>query len=280
MIAQKDAQILARFGDYHMHTTFCDGRQSAEQMLLAALAAGAKSIGFSAHAPVPYADTWHMPPENEAPYRAEVARLQALYGDRIALWCGTEADGETVADLSRYDYVIASMHTLFFGQERCVVDYSPAVSRETVQQHFGGDWYAYCSAYYRALAALPDRIRTDVIGHFDLCAKFNEADPCFDEEAPRYQAAAKEALLRLAQRNIPIEINTGAVFRGKRTVFYPRLSLLRFFAACGGRVVLCSDAHGTDAIAYAFADARDYCRAAGLTAACVFDGKEFVPRPL
>ena len=279
MIAGEDAGVLSRLGDYHMHTTFCDGVQSPEQMLLAAIEAGAKTVGFSAHAPVPYTDSWHMPPENEAPYRAEIVRLKALYRGRAAVYCGVEADAETTADLSVYDYVIASAHTLFFGEERCVVDAAPEISLQTVTQHFGGDWYAYCRAYYDALAALPDRIRTDLVGHFDLCAKFNEADLRFEEEDPRYQSAAKEVLSYFAQHEIPLEVNTGAVYRGRRTVFYPRLSLLRHFAACGGKIVLCSDAHRAEAIGYGFSEAAAYCRAAGFSQACVFDGGEFVPRP-
>ena len=38
----------------HNHTTFCDGRSSPEEMVLAAVAAGLMDLGFSAHSPAPF----------------------------------------------------------------------------------------------------------------------------------------------------------------------------------------------------------------------------------
>lgn len=48
------------------------------------------------------------------------------------------------------------------------------------------------------------------------------------------------------------EINTGAMFRVGRSVPYPSEYLLRALSEMHGRIVFSSDAHSTDAIAFAF----------------------------
>ena len=44
--------------DFHMHTTFCDGVNTPEEMVQAAIRLGMKRIGFSAHAPVAKRHLW------------------------------------------------------------------------------------------------------------------------------------------------------------------------------------------------------------------------------
>ena len=46
--------------DFHMHTTFCDGKSSAEEMVLAAIAKGLDVMGFSGHAYTSLDTTWCM----------------------------------------------------------------------------------------------------------------------------------------------------------------------------------------------------------------------------
>ena len=37
----------------HTHTTYCDGKNTAEEMVQKAIELGFKSLGFSGHAPMP-----------------------------------------------------------------------------------------------------------------------------------------------------------------------------------------------------------------------------------
>ena len=37
------------FEDFHTHTTFCDGKNTPEEMVLAAIEKGMPRIGFSGH---------------------------------------------------------------------------------------------------------------------------------------------------------------------------------------------------------------------------------------
>ena len=80
----------------HCHTTFDDGQDSAETMVLAAEAAGLKSIGVSLHCPIQGEEDWCCPAQDELRFIDEVHRLREQYMGRIEVWCGLEYDLEAV----------------------------------------------------------------------------------------------------------------------------------------------------------------------------------------
>ena len=82
-----------------------------------------------------------------------------------------------------------------------------------MEQHYGGDFYAFAEDYYRLVGEVPERTGCQIVGHFDLITKFNEGDKLFDTGHPRYMRAALEALDRLAGRDVIFEITTGAMSR-------------------------------------------------------------------
>ena len=49
--------------NYHTHTTWCDGRDTPEEMVQAALARGFAEIGFSSHARLPDVVEGNLTPE-------------------------------------------------------------------------------------------------------------------------------------------------------------------------------------------------------------------------
>ncbi|MBE6758185.1 MAG: histidinol-phosphatase HisJ family protein [Ruminococcaceae bacterium] len=246
-------------GDFHTHTTHCDGKNTPREMAEAALARGMTHLGFSAHSPMAFSETYTL--EDVARYYDEVRALQAEYRDRITIYCGIEKDLYSPMDTSAYDYVIGSVHYVIKNGEYLVLDYSKNRLREGVERLFGGDWYTLAEAYFAAVAEL-GQMQPAIIGHLDLITKYNEGGCLFDETHPRYLAAAKAAIEALIPYGIPFEINTGAIFRGYRTAPYPAPHLLRHIAACGGSAVLSGDVHAADGLELRF----DECRA--LAAAC------------
>ena len=62
----------------HTHTRFSDGRDSAEDMVRAAIDRGFTSLGFSDHGFAPH-DASSMPAEAEPDYRKEILRLSRQY---------------------------------------------------------------------------------------------------------------------------------------------------------------------------------------------------------
>lgn len=240
-------------GDFHVHTTLCDGENTPREMVEAALARGMTHLGFSGHSPTPYPADFCL--RDVEGYYREIRALQEEYCGRITILCGIEADYYTPVDLARYDYRIGSVHDVKCGAEYLTVDDTEAILAAGVQRLFGGDWYALAEAYFKTVAALP-ALSPNVIGHLDLITKYNGDGHLFDESHPRYVAAAKAAIDALLPYDVPFEINTGAISRGYRNTPYPAPHLLSYIGERGGRVILSGDAHSADALRRGFEEAR------------------------
>ena len=239
-------------GDFHVHTRFCDGQASPEEMVRAALERGLPAIGFSGHSRTAFDESWCMSRTGTNRYRREIARLKKAYAGQIDIYCGVEQDLLSDEATSGYDYVIGSVHYLHVGGEYLPVDESAQHQRDAAARHFGGDLYAFAEEYYQHVARLPEATGCGVIGHFDLVTKFNEGGALFDEDHPRYVAAWKRAADKLLQSGALFEINTGAIMRGWRSVPYPATPILDYLIAHGARFLLSGDAHRPDGLCFRF----------------------------
>ncbi len=250
--------------DFHVHTTWCDGKDEAETIVKRAVELGMARLGFSGHAHTPCDESYCMSTENTLLYRREIESLRVKYADRIAILCGLELDMFSDTPADDFDYAIGSMHYLKFGDEYVPVDESPRILRDAAQKYCGGDMLALAEKYYEQEADVIARTHADLIGHFDLITKYNEKNALFDEESPRYLDAAFSALDALLETGRPFEVNTGAISRGYRSRPYPALPLLRRIAQKGGRVVLSSDSHSAKTLCAHFAEATALCESVGL----------------
>lgn len=237
--------------DYHTHTTFCDGKNTAEEMVEAAVALGMDEIGFSGHAHQPFDFEYCMSRENTAKYTAEIERLKEKYAGKIKIYRGVEKDLYT-DETGDFDYVIGSTHYLKFGDEYVAVDATPEILQDMIDRHFGGDALSMCEAYFENVAKIGDVLHPTVVGHFDLVAKYNEGGRFFDESAPRYVAAWKRAADELMKTCRLFEINTGGMVRAGRTKPYPAPEIIDYIKARGGEFILSSDSHRTDTLCFGF----------------------------
>ena len=248
----------------HTHTCFCDGKHTPEEILKAAIEQGLESIGFSGHSYVPFDKNSCMSLEGTEQYRAEIARLRKLYGDRIGVFCGIEQDYYSPDAPKNFDYVIGSVHYLLVDEEFYSLDDRAEILRDLIRKHFFGDPIALARTYSETVAALPERTGCSIIAHFDLITKFNDRDPVFDETDPRYLRAALDALDVLLEKDQIIEINTGAVARGYRRMPYPAPVFLRRIAEKRGRVIFGSDSHSKETLLFGRSEALQLLRAAGI----------------
>ena len=226
----------------HCHPTFCDGKNTPEEMILAALDRDFVSLGFSIHGWTPYEST-PVSLEKEANYRAELRRLREKYRGQIEILIGAERDFLYDRDFSDYEYLIDSAHYLYRDGEYLSVDGPEARTDDNVRRLFGGDYYAYCRAYFQQEAELCAKSNAAFIGHIDLVSIFNGGGKYFDETDPRYLKPALEAVEIAVRRGIPIEMNSGGLNRGYRTSPYPGPALLKHIRELGGEIIINSDAH-------------------------------------
>lgn len=261
----------------HTHTTFCDGKNSAEEMTLAAINEGFLSLGFSGHSPMNFENEWGMTEESVKEYQKEIKRLKELYKDKIDILCGIELDIDfDCIDPKQFDYVIASVHQ-FHGKDKVYpVDFSPEILTECVENLFDGSWNKMAEAYFNNLANFVVSGDFDVVGHFDLITKFNSISPLFDENDKDYKAFALEAVDKILDNkpDILFEVNTGAMFRRGNDAPYPTKFILQHIHDRGGRITITSDAHCTDALSFGFQKAISYCIECGFDKAYYLTSNE------
>ncbi len=253
----------------HTHSTFCDGKDTPEEMVRAAIDLGMETLGFSGHSYTSFDSSYCMSLEKTEAYRREIDRLREVYRDDIHILCGIEKDFYAENPERPFDYEIGSVHYVLLGGEYCVVDMGVDTLLNAVRDHCSGNVYQYIREYYRTVACLADRIdKCDIVGHFDLVTKYNEDGRLFDSEDPRYRRPAFEALDALLEKGMLFEVNTGAIARGYRKNPYPELSMLRYIAQKGGRVTLNSDCHQKQDLLCAFPLALQGLKYAGFRSVC------------
>ena len=220
--------------DLHMHTTYCDGKDSAEVMVLSAIENGLAFAGISGHSFTPHDQSYCMSREGTQRYIEEISALKQKYADQITLLLGTEMDRYADIDLSPYDYYIGSVHYIFSDegikkreeilarhgggaaggasdQETAASDaeietlakyedWSPVDDGPEDLQRFAENYDGLMDVaemYFETVGEVVSATNCDVIGHFDLITKFNEPVEIFDTSDERYIAAWKKAIDRI-----------------------------------------------------------------------------------
>ena len=115
--------------DFHMHSTYSDGRSAPEDYVAPAIAAGISEIGFSEHLTLfKELENWNMNPINLPTYiehidnlRNTVKNIKIKTGLEVDYFIGKEEETREYLRLLPLDYVIGSVH--YLGEK--TVDISP-----------------------------------------------------------------------------------------------------------------------------------------------------------
>src|SRR5919112_3673945 len=198
-------------GDLHMHTVLSDGRNTAEEMALAARDLGLSYIAITDHS-ASHGFGNHVDPDG---LRRQIERVRALNEriDGIEVLIGTESniglDGAPDYDddlLAELDWVIASVHTQFAMDPRAMTD--------------------------RIVAAI-EHPYVDAIGH--PTGRKIERRPAYGVDMDRLIEAA-------VRTGTMIEINSAPDRRDLNDVH------ARAAARAGVRILINSDAHGANTL--------------------------------
>ena len=185
-------------GSVHTHSVLCDGKGTLAEMAAAAYQAGVRYFGASGHShtEIPH-DAGNVLPADPAEYRAPGAGPPG--GIR-------RADGDPAGASSRTASPPSRCRTgRTTGSAPSTTSGTRRRGNTTVWTGTGSGWppagtgcsaatpLAMTEGYYADVAAMAARGPT-ILGHMDLVTKLNRGNAFFDEEDPRYQAAALEAL--------------------------------------------------------------------------------------
>ncbi|MBQ7788773.1 MAG: histidinol-phosphatase [Clostridia bacterium] len=241
--------------NYHTHTTFCDGKNTAEEMVVSAIEKGLSEIGFSGHSPIDFDCSWAMKREEIELYKKTLFDLREKYKDKIKIYVGIEQDYFSTTSTKGYDYVIGSVHYVYKNGKYLSVDTSAEEMKKFVEDEYNGDVYSYCEDYYKLVKDIYNKTKCQIIGHFDVVTKFNEVLPMIDTSCDRYKKAVSDALSELLLTPAIFEINTGAISRGYRTEAYPENYIIDRIAKSRKPFVVNSDTHNIESIDCGIVDA-------------------------
>lgn len=258
----------------HTHTTFCDGKNTAEEMVVSAVAGGFDSLGFSGHAPTFYDSSYCM--KDVDAYIAEINRVKEKYKDKITVYLGIEEDCFELVDRSKFEYIIGSCHYIKVGDEYCPVD-SGKDRFDRCMELCNNDPLEFAERYYSAFCDYIKKRKPDIIGHFDLLTKREEKDTDLFFSNEKYHLTAEKYLLEAMKSGCIFEVNTGAISRGMRKTPYPHERLLHLMKKNGAKITLSSDTHAADTIDFVFDETKAMLRDVGYNEIYCLDGGEFKP---
>ena len=258
----------------HTHTTLSDGRGTVKDNIEAAIAAGFVSLGISDHSYLE-GDEGSIGPDEEK-YVSAVREAAEEYKGKIDVFCGLELDALSECRRELYDYVIASVHILQFGERRYQIDCGHLICNEIKERYLGGSANRLAEEYFKAVLDHAKRTRPDIIGHFDLI----ELHGGVDVEDPEYVDMAVYYAEETAKYCPRFEVNTGAMGRGQRPWPYPIPPVLEKLKNIGAAVIPSSDCHNVECIKFGFDHVASLLKDVGFTSVDRLTKDGFVSDPL
>lgn len=262
--------------DFHSHTNYQDGINTAPEMVEGAIAKGLTIYGISEHSPRLPAYRYRDDPPGEVrglkrfpEYLVEMEVLKKQHVGKIELLKATEVDWLGVEHLEsykafiaegKYDYTIGSVHFLgtlgfdYIGDWEAGVTHYPSVT-------------AMYERYYAEYAVMVRSGLFDIGGHLDLIKKFDDQYPLEPGSDPLQLALP--ALDALAESNMVMELSSAGLVKPCKD-WYPALPLLRAARVRDIPITLNSDAHSVARIAEGFPQAIEFAKSAGYSEVVVF----------
>ncbi len=256
--------------DYHIHTTFSDGKAPPEDYISSAISAGICEIGFSEHLSL-FCEhqEWCMDPLETDTYIRHIQNLKKSAGSllvktglEIDFIPGKEKEIGQFLDNLELDYRIGSVH------------YLGKTSVDSGKEFYEGkDIDELYNSYFDNVVRAVSSGLFDIIGHCDLVRIYNYK-PSFDPE-PLYRKLARA--MKFCE--VTLELNTNGRNRPLAD-FYPDRRFLHIFNEENVAVCVNSDAHFPARVGQYFDEAYALLRSAGFTEMAVFSSRKRTMRPL
>ncbi len=222
--------------NFHSHSHHCDGKESMEEYVKAAIEKKFKAFGFSAHSPLPFPNEWSLTPEAFKNYVQEARQLIEKYGNEIDLYLGLEIDyipghSEDFAGFMKntpLDYCIGSIHLVRHTESGKIwfIDGPIEGYINGVNEIFEGDYRAAVTAFYRQTIDMVNTQKPDVVGHIDK-VKMHNKQRWFSTSEKWYQDLIDETLETVAESGSIVELNTRGVYSNKTDEYFPSTDIVK-----------------------------------------------------
>jgi len=238
--------------DYHVHTTFSDGRNDLQEYVHEAVKKKFDEIGFSDHIYLKKED-WSMVPADLPKYVNKIAGVKKVSQILIKTGLEVEFAPHQMEGLMQminrfdFDYLMGSVHFIDnwqFDSEKQIEEWK----RRDVNQVY--------EQYFDTVQTMAKTQLFDFVGHLDLVKKFGF----------RPKGDLKDLLLEtvktISKSGMCIEVNTGGLRKPCHEI-YPSEKLLKMCFDNSLPITFGSDAHLSEDVGAGFDKAMDLVRKAG-----------------
>ncbi len=240
--------------DYHIHTTFSDGKRPLRDYVEQAKKIRLDEIGFSDHVHFQKA-SWSMDLNRLTDYLREINVLKST--SEVSIKAGLEVDfvPSRVDELMRvidefdFDYLIGSVHHIgdWLIDTETQIDKWKGKNIDNVYRQ-----------YFVLVQEMAKTRRFDIIGHLDLPKKFGY------RPKGSITSLLLETVQTISQNHMCVEINTSGLRKPCHEI-YPGHALLKMCFDHAVPITLGSDAHSPEDIAADFDRATKSLRDIGYT---------------
>ena len=265
--------------DCHLHSSFSgDSETPLEEMVLAGISRGLKTMCFTEHQDIDYPDSPDGPGSifllNTDSYLYDLARLKEKYREQIRLLFGVELglqpevmrQNAVYAKSYDFDFIIGSSH-ICHGKD----PYYPSFFEGREESS------AYREYFESILENVKKNSNFDVYGHLDYVVRYGpDRDKYYSYH--EYRDILDEILETLLDKGKGIELNTGGIQKGMKD-FHPCTDILKRYRELGGEIITVgSDSHDAAHIADAFGRAAEVLLSCGFRYYAVFEKRtpEFI----
>ncbi len=257
-----------QFEDWHTHNSLCKHAVGTiEDYIKKAIELNLNVIGVSDHFPYEYLSSeipsledipyegYAMPTNNLESYILQLDELKEKYMNQIHIRTAFEIDFFKHQDhilnkylkgyLNKLDYILGSVHVLFGKAGVFAFDDGRFLNK---YKEYDGNDEIYME-YYDSLQVMINSptFELDIVTHFDLPKKFDKRI----EDKDMIMGKVNETLELVKKHDLTIEINTSGL-RKKVKEQYPHIDIIKKIFELGIPILLGSDAHKPEEVAYEF----------------------------
>ena len=257
-----------QYEDWHTHNSLCKHAVGTiEDYVKKAIELNLNVIGVSDHFPYEYLSSeipslkdipyegYAMPTNNLETYILQLDNLKEKYVNQIHIRTAFEIDFFKHQDhllnkylknyLNKLDYILGSVHVLFGKAGVFAFDDGRFLNK---YKEYDGNDEIYIE-YYDSLQVMikSPTFELDIVTHFDLPKKFDKRI----EDKAMIMGKVIETLELVKKHDLTVEINTSGL-RKKVKEQYPHIDIIKKIYELGIPILLGSDAHKPEDIAYEF----------------------------
>ncbi len=257
--------------NYHTHTVFSDGKNTAEEIAQAAIEHGFGYLGFSDHSPVHFEAVWNMQYDEMDEYVKTIKEVKEKFEGKIEIFLGMEIDFfdglNTIEYFKRFglDYTIGSVH--FLGKLKnghyFNIDKSNHNFIKGLEEIYDNNVRRLAEDYYAEIVKMVKNDPPDIIAHLNLIEKFNKNNRYIVPEDKWYRDLVCPTLDVIAQSNCILEINARSLYRDLLDDFAPSYWMIQYAKGKNIPVTISGDVHKTSEFGLYWNKAVNVLKAAG-----------------